>query len=726
MSDNDPRGPLLNPDEPSASNSGDAIFRHEYISDLVRRPEPQSLQAEEDYEINAEIRNDVPNIRRMCSTLPASISYKAYGQVISALESETDSLGVEVTGMAKEISSKSTSSDVLGYEVPQLSAGAQPGYLGVHRRKGSDLVERGKAPSKSHIKLLDEISHFGLRLNRYGFLKLDDEAEDGLTDEERGNEIDKPATPPKPTPAPATSPKPATKPTKLKLNLGPEPSQPARPLPGQRPSSPEFPKVSPELPKVSPEFPKATPAPSPEGASSQSQQEVQQEMSSNARNGDNAFPAPPKPSGLDKKQHKEASRKFLDGEKALRDGKFELAIRKFTEAIQLDPTEPHYYYRRSEAYLGIGNTIAADEDSDKAVEVAPESAGAWTLIRTCAIVFKALPSTPGAQNEAHIVLGDEEPKGQEEERRAEQERQAEAQRQTQITSLLVLHGLICTGSNDACDFLAARFISSKEEANIKGFYRVRTMMDEKMSDETAIGQGLEDEDPDVFISTAFKKKGSTSSYNPQTAAIIYQLCYLIITQSGFQARQILVTDQQEGQRQREIEEQRRDEQLHQAGKQREAEQRSQEVTIVRAETLECQDAAYQRMNAQPPCVCEHEHLPERLREVSSPELSLNLVFEIIHMDIEHGRTTLCNKHVFFAARCLHIKLPLAEVANLYPSSPGVGGVGELWYLMKGTGGTEEGLFHVVDDPACAHVFFSGWSINGGVGHFRQNAASSRP
>ncbi|KAK8199761.1 uncharacterized protein BKA78DRAFT_359107 [Phyllosticta capitalensis] len=327
--------------------------------------------------------------------------------------------------------------------------------------------------------------------------------------------------------------------------------------------SPELPKVSPELPKVTPELPKATPAPSPEGASSQSQQE---------------------PSGLDKKQRKEASRKFLDGEKALRDGKFELAIRNFTEAIQLDPTEPHYYYRRSEAYLGIGNTIAADEDSDKAVEVALESAGAWSrrgvahialdnpigatmafnearrfeggdglpatrkiiklserelaghgypivdrlaeaakrrpteqpqspkfsqikeededihdsaLIRTCAIVFKALPSTPGAQNEAHIVLGDEEQKGQEEERRAEQERQAESQRQTQITSLLVLHGLICTGSNDACDFLAARFISSKEEANIKGFYRVRTMMDEKMSDETAIGQGLEDEDPDV-------------------------------------------------------------------------------------------------------------------------------------------------------------------------------------------------------------------------------------
>ncbi|KAK8246845.1 hypothetical protein HDK90DRAFT_539217 [Phyllosticta capitalensis] len=348
--------------------------------------------------------------------------------------------------------------------------------------------------------------------------------------------------------------------------------------------SPELPKVSPELPKVTPELPKATPAPSPEGASSQSQQEVQQEMSSNTRNGDNAFPAPPKPSGLDKKQRKEASRKFLDGEKALRDGKFELAIRNFTEAIQLDPTEPHYYYRRSEAYLGIGNTIAADEDSDKAVEVALESAGAWSrrgvahialdnpigatmafnearrfeggdglpatrkiiklserelaghgypivdrlaeaakrrpteqpqspkfsqikeededihdsaLIRTCAIVFKALPSTPGAQNEAHIVLGDEEQKGQEEERRAEQERQAESQRQTQITSLLVLHGLICTGSNDACDFLAARFISSKEEANIKGFYRVRTMMDEKMSDETAIGQGLEDEDPDV-------------------------------------------------------------------------------------------------------------------------------------------------------------------------------------------------------------------------------------
>ncbi|KAK8247814.1 hypothetical protein HDK77DRAFT_426096 [Phyllosticta capitalensis] len=487
--DNEPRGPLLNP-RPRQT--------------LLLRPEPKTLQAEEDYEINAEIRNDVPNISRLCSTLPASISYKAYGQVISALATgaQQDTCGF-ITHFRLRLNSPRPH--------PRLPPSPRPSPPSSSSTSGQSLPSQpGLSQARSHIS--NAKAKDARRKPKFG---------------------EAPPPPPRHSPLRKQDAVPGSQKTQSRA-AAPELPKVSPELPKV---SPELPKVSPELPKVTPELPKATPAPSPEGASSQSQQEVQQEMSSNARNGDNAFPAPPKPSGLDKKQRKEASRKFLDGEKALRDGKFELAIRNFTEAIQLDPTEPHYYYRRSEAYLGIGNTIAADEDSDKAVEVALESAGAWSrrgvahialdnpigatmafnearrfeggdglpatrkIIklseRTCAIVFKALPSTPGAQNEAHIVLGDEEQKGQEEERRAEQERQAESQRQTQITSLLVLHGLICTGSNDACDFLAARFISSKEEANIKGFYRVRTMMDEKMSDETAIGQGLEDEDPDV-------------------------------------------------------------------------------------------------------------------------------------------------------------------------------------------------------------------------------------
>ncbi|KAK8179583.1 P-loop containing nucleoside triphosphate hydrolase protein [Phyllosticta citribraziliensis] len=62
---------------------------------------------------------------------------------------------------------------------------------------------------------------------------------------------------------------------------------------------------------------------------------------------------------------------------------------------------------------------------------------------------------------------------------------------------------VCTESNTAVDVLAAKFIRTRNEANPHRFFRVRTMFDEKLSDDkdvgqlTAVAQGFSDEDKEV-------------------------------------------------------------------------------------------------------------------------------------------------------------------------------------------------------------------------------------
>jgi len=66
-----------------------------------------------------------------------------------------------------------------------------------------------------------------------------------------------------------------------------------------------------------------------------------------------------------------------EGNKALESGDFEEAIRKYTEAIALDPDNHVLYSNRSAALTKIGRYLEALGDAEKTIEIKQD----WPKVR---------------------------------------------------------------------------------------------------------------------------------------------------------------------------------------------------------------------------------------------------------------------------------------------------------------------------------------------------------
>lgn len=67
------------------------------------------------------------------------------------------------------------------------------------------------------------------------------------------------------------------------------------------------------------------------------------------------------------------------GNAALQEGKFDDAIKCYTEAIGIDPNNHVLYSNRSAAYAKLGNYSKALEDADKTVQIKPD----WVKVSNC-------------------------------------------------------------------------------------------------------------------------------------------------------------------------------------------------------------------------------------------------------------------------------------------------------------------------------------------------------
>lgn len=89
---------------------------------------------------------------------------------------------------------------------------------------------------------------------------------------------------------------------------------------------------------------------------------------------------------------------YLDPVKALeakeagnvlfKDGKFQPAIEKYTEAIKRDPSNATYYSNRAAAYQKLMDFVRAKEDSTEAVKIDPKFSKAWIRKAACEFFLK--------------------------------------------------------------------------------------------------------------------------------------------------------------------------------------------------------------------------------------------------------------------------------------------------------------------------------------------------
>jgi tetratricopeptide (TPR) repeat protein len=70
----------------------------------------------------------------------------------------------------------------------------------------------------------------------------------------------------------------------------------------------------------------------------------------------------------------------LEGNAALRDGNYDLALAKYTEAIAADPTEPTFYCNRAAVRSKQGEHALAIPDCQKAIELDPKYATAYSRL----------------------------------------------------------------------------------------------------------------------------------------------------------------------------------------------------------------------------------------------------------------------------------------------------------------------------------------------------------
>jgi tetratricopeptide (TPR) repeat protein len=69
-----------------------------------------------------------------------------------------------------------------------------------------------------------------------------------------------------------------------------------------------------------------------------------------------------------------------DGNTALKDGRFDEAIKKYTEAIEVDPTQSTFYCNRAAVYSKINQHEKAIEDGEKAIQLDPNYANAYSRL----------------------------------------------------------------------------------------------------------------------------------------------------------------------------------------------------------------------------------------------------------------------------------------------------------------------------------------------------------
>ncbi|KAH0795374.1 small glutamine-rich tetratricopeptide repeat-containing protein beta [Histomonas meleagridis] len=70
----------------------------------------------------------------------------------------------------------------------------------------------------------------------------------------------------------------------------------------------------------------------------------------------------------------------LEGNDLLRAGKFQEAISKYTEAIDVDPTQSAYYCNRAAVYSKINQHEKAITDCEKAIQLTPDYATAYSRL----------------------------------------------------------------------------------------------------------------------------------------------------------------------------------------------------------------------------------------------------------------------------------------------------------------------------------------------------------
>jgi tetratricopeptide (TPR) repeat protein len=70
----------------------------------------------------------------------------------------------------------------------------------------------------------------------------------------------------------------------------------------------------------------------------------------------------------------------LEGNTALKNGDYDLALAKYTEAIATDPTEPTFYCNRAAAHSKKENHAAAIPDCEKAISLDPKYASAYSRL----------------------------------------------------------------------------------------------------------------------------------------------------------------------------------------------------------------------------------------------------------------------------------------------------------------------------------------------------------
>ena len=87
--------------------------------------------------------------------------------------------------------------------------------------------------------------------------------------------------------------------------------------------------------------------------------------------------APPKPASRTAEDKANADKLKQEGNALMSGKNYDEAIETYTKAIELDSTNPDYYYNRATAHSSKGDYLSATSDAEKAIEVDPSYVKAY-------------------------------------------------------------------------------------------------------------------------------------------------------------------------------------------------------------------------------------------------------------------------------------------------------------------------------------------------------------